>query len=316
MALAKDAVALSASPGARSAFFLSGITGGAELWRVSALGGWPVQLSDTGEGASHPALSPDGGSLAYAGPGDGGKLDLFIMPAAGGPARNLTRSPEPESAPSFSPDGERLAYLGDAGATGALQVVVRDLSSGSEKTLTRGAASARAATAWSPDGRHIASFRADAVVLVDSREGEERGYALPEPAERPVDIQWAPDGKGLLLLMENSDSRRLRLLGLGNGTWRDAGPADWDVRKALWRKSGLVLSRRHEGAACLYHLADADAEPRRLSNPADDVLEFALDRDGRSGVVLYRKGPGSVSVSRLDIPEELRFSAAQDARTP
>src|SRR5580698_9097876 len=60
-----------------------------DLWTVSASGGVARRLTSGVGAASHPALSPDGESLAFSGR-DGGSLEVYVMPAEGGEAQRLT----------------------------------------------------------------------------------------------------------------------------------------------------------------------------------------------------------------------------------
>jgi serine/threonine-protein kinase len=62
-----------------------------------------------------------------------------------------------EEWPAWSPDGQRLAY--SAEVDGFQQILVRDISSGVERQLTRGARD-HIQPAWSPDGRRLAFVRA------------------------------------------------------------------------------------------------------------------------------------------------------------
>ena len=56
----------------------------------------------------HPAISPDGRTVAFSYQGD-----IFTVPAEGGTARRLTVQESYESYPSFSPDGKQIAFVGN-----------------------------------------------------------------------------------------------------------------------------------------------------------------------------------------------------------
>lgn len=294
LALARESSALAASPDGRTAYFVSPITGRAELWSAPSAGGWPLQLTESAS-VSDPQLSPDGRAVVYADDrGDGGS-DLFLMPAAGGDARNLTRSPARELAPRFSPDGRRLAYLSDA--PGEPQLFVLDLRAGAGRALTVGDA-VTSAPAWSPDGRAVACARGGVVLLLDVEGGPPR--ELETGAELVHAVSWGPEGR-LLAVTENGGRRELLLLHPSWRTPRPASPPDWTVGKAAWSKSGLVVLRREESGGSLHLLEGPDAEPKPLSAPGENVEDFALSGDGHVVLSFLRESPRTLLISRVDV---------------
>lgn len=298
LALARESTALASSPDGRTAYFVSPITGTAELWRAPSAGGWPLQLteSDAGSGAvSDPQLSPDGRTVAYSAADARGGTDLFFMPAAGGEPLNLTRSAASELAPRFSPDGRRLAYLSDA--SGAWQLVVRDMKAGFAWALTSGEP-VSSAPAWSPDGRLLACARGGSVLLLDP-EGRESSV-LETGAESVLSVSWGPRGR-VLAVAETGGRSELLVLHPRWRVPRPAAPPDWTVSKAAWSAGGLVVLRRDEEGGSLHLLERSDAPPKALSAPGENVEDFALSADGRSVVAFLRDGPSSLLISRVPV---------------
>ncbi|GAA1574075.1 serine hydrolase [Kribbella sancticallisti] len=78
------------------------------LWRVSASGGEPQQLTRA-EADVSPVWSPDGTQLAFLRAKDG-PAQLWLLPAAGGEPEQLTTLPLGAGAPQWSPDGTRIAF--------------------------------------------------------------------------------------------------------------------------------------------------------------------------------------------------------------
>ncbi len=95
-----------------------------------------------------PALSPDGGEIAFCYAGD-----LWIVPATGGGARRITAHANYDSFPIFSPDGAQLAFASQRTGGGNIYVIPLK-SSGAPRRLTYHNASAPPAC-WSPDGKWI-----------------------------------------------------------------------------------------------------------------------------------------------------------------
>jgi len=56
-----------------------------------------------------PALSPDGGTLAYESPAEE-SLELYLRDLASGETRRLTEDEYPDWSPSWSPAGDRIAF--------------------------------------------------------------------------------------------------------------------------------------------------------------------------------------------------------------
>jgi hypothetical protein len=109
------------------------------------------------------AWSSDGSRIAFTGSlisGDGepSTWDVFTVRPDGSGLVNVTQTPaseDDEFGPTWSPDGSRLAFsrTHDNGSV----VVVRDVASGTETTITEGHVDG--GVAWAPDGTAIAFNR-------------------------------------------------------------------------------------------------------------------------------------------------------------
>lgn len=96
---------------------------------------------------AEPALSPDGGEIAFASGGD-----LWTVPAAGGQARLLVTDEATESRPLYSPDGKSLAFVSTR--SGVANLYVLTLATGEVRRLTFGD-SPETLDGWSRDGTWI-----------------------------------------------------------------------------------------------------------------------------------------------------------------
>lgn len=151
-------------------------------------------------GLMHPAISPDGSTVAFAALGD---LWLLSTREGDGVPRRLTRDAAIETNPVWSPDGRSLAYASDREGGAALWV--RDLTAGTDRRIAPEGTTA----AWSPDGTRLAYLDTDAtlnVVRVASREHWQVHPRLFEPG-RP---SFSPDGRAVVMSALRPYSTRFR----------------------------------------------------------------------------------------------------------
>jgi Tol biopolymer transport system component len=151
------------SPDAREVVFTTNLTGRFNLWKVSAEGGWPIQLTRSEEYQDHPAWSPDGRFIVYDQDHAGDEMDdLYLVLATGGEAQNLTRTDAvAEKEPVWSPDGSRLAFLRKEKSAPNTNLALLDLASRTLRVLTdeRAPDCLWERPVWSPDGQMLYATR-------------------------------------------------------------------------------------------------------------------------------------------------------------
>src|SRR5271166_2078074 len=108
----KSVFGASWSPDGRQIAFVSDLAGRPNLWKVSASGGWPIQLTQSDERQYSPVWSPDGKWIVYEQDHAGDELwDLYAIPSDGGEIINLTNTPAiREQDPHWSHDGRTIAF--------------------------------------------------------------------------------------------------------------------------------------------------------------------------------------------------------------
>ena len=134
-----------------------------------------------------PALSPDGGLVAFAA-GPLGQTRLYVRQVDGGAPVAIT----PEAGgfarvPRWSPEGRRLLFLSDRGlevipALGGPSKLILPVQEGTWSDGT-----------WSPDGRSTAYALGDSVYVRSLEGGVARGLARLREAHS---CTWAPDEIG------------------------------------------------------------------------------------------------------------------------
>ncbi len=80
-----------------------------DLWRAPVAGGLAIQLTVHAAHDFMPVWSPDGSRIAFASDRYG-NYDVFVMPAAGGAATRLSFHSADDVPSSFTPDGERVLF--------------------------------------------------------------------------------------------------------------------------------------------------------------------------------------------------------------
>jgi serine/threonine protein kinase len=112
---------------------------------------------DDGHSYSQPAISPDGGFVAYISDRSGSD-QLWLQQVGGGNSIQLTRSSERVDAPAFFPDGKRILHVTTSADSQKSAIEVISTLGGEPRVLIRGGRIMNQDPMLSPDGRQIAYF--------------------------------------------------------------------------------------------------------------------------------------------------------------
>ena len=149
----------------------------------------------------HPAVSPDGKSLAFSSDRDG-SWDIYVLQTRpGGTIRRVVTSATATLGPAWSPDGERLACFRGGLVDGTWEVWILDVGSGTQTYLTDGLL-----PDWSPDGTRITFQRASQrgegwfSSWTIGADGGRVTHVNPAPGASwgAVNPSWSPDGKWIV----------------------------------------------------------------------------------------------------------------------
>jgi eukaryotic-like serine/threonine-protein kinase len=141
-----------------------------------------------------PALSPDGGLVAFAA-GPLGQTRLYVRQVDGGTPVELTRGDDGFARlPRWSPDGRRLLFLSRRG------IEVMPALGGPSKLILLIERSQWTEGTWSPQGDSVAYAIGDSVFIRPLEGGTASGVArLPEAHS----CAWSPDGRRLACVSGN-----------------------------------------------------------------------------------------------------------------
>lgn len=334
------------APDGEAFYFVSnaGDTGTWEIFRVSATGGPPEQLTgqhrppfattpvaDRSEPKEDLAISRDGSRLFF---GSARYFErytnLFSLSLGSGEVTQHTfHDGVIETAPTPSPDGRTLAYFDRRGNGTKIHLLDLDSPRSWPRLLDPGSATERSPS-WSPDGHRLAFVRGGAIWVQDLEDGEARPVVAPgfPGVSSPV---WSPDGSRMAVTSNRSGFSQVAVVDVATGALTPITYAPRDHSSPAWSPDGRRLAFVvTDGLGMTNQLATAPAdgsgEPEFLTSGAGLRSAPAYAPDG--SVIAFREtasnrtpdlwtvpagggAPRQVthSMGRLD-PE--RLSVAQD----
>jgi tricorn protease len=216
---------------------------------VSLISG--VTLAATPVMPRDPALSPDGGRVAFSWQGD-----IWLARSDGGAAQRITANPGYDDRPIWFADGKRLAFTSDR--EGSDDVFVVELGGGPPRRLTYHEATDVARGVLGEgvvftSRRHEAWDRKDAVYVVPISGGTERLLCRVLALEAVP----SPDGRYLALVRGGTPAERrhyrgaanrdLWLYELGTGKIERLTHTEWDEDGVAWAGDGALVFRSDNG---------------------------------------------------------------------
>ena len=280
--------------------FVSDRLGGRAIWKVSLVGAATLLVPD----AEDPAISPDGGRIAFVRAGPGGDRRVFVAPLSDVASANLvTRDGDgldDHVRPSWSPDGRTICYNAhrDLWRVSASGGRARRLST--ESDIDR-------EPVWSPDGTRIA--------FTSNRGGKIRIWLMPVSNGRPGGPArqvssgsgahqlpaWSPDGTRLAYL--SIEARGQTEVWTVNADWNGSptrvttGARALDVRWST-NPDRLFVNGFWDGvSASLRSISPAGGDARLLAEPLGrdpSSAVFDISRDGSVLVLTAEKRRGNI----------------------
>jgi dipeptidyl aminopeptidase/acylaminoacyl peptidase len=197
------------SPDGRQILFTSDIAGRFNLWKVSASGGWPIQLTESDDRQYNAAWSPDGKWIVYQQDRAGDELwDLYAVPSDGGEIINLTNTPAiREENPHWSHDGGTIAFAYKPKDGSQYDIALLNWSTRKVRPLTHEQQPGYAwnVVAWSGDDKTIYAGRVNPpftdadVYRIDVATGKMENLTAHQGTIRYLGSSLSPDDKTLLL---------------------------------------------------------------------------------------------------------------------
>jgi len=252
---------------------------GNDIYSALTDGSGAAQLTSSGTADManvHPAVSPDGNSLAYQ--HGVGVAEIYVQPVAGGTALTVNRGPYARD-PAWSPDGRDVAYdYVDAYYQDQYDaLIVSQVADGAQVVTYSPRFQFALYPTWSPDRGAIVVSRGDASVntlalvaidaynLSDHPLTNDAGHSYNHPI-------YSPDGRQLACIQADSATSHSGSLWVMNadGSGGHAVLAGVDDSQPAWSPDGAMIAYTQGNA--LYAVPTAGGAPTLLvadaSNPA------------------------------------------------
>jgi dipeptidyl aminopeptidase/acylaminoacyl peptidase len=275
------------SPDDKQIVFTTNLTGRDNLWKVSASGGWPIQLSQSDDREYSAVWSPDGKSIVYSSDRGGQEYyDLFAIPSTGGEAVNLTNTNDiSEEGGTFSPDGSTLAISYKPKTSSTPDIALLDWRTHGARNLTKEEAKDQlwGFVAWSPDGKSIyanrtfVGFTDSAIYRVDVASGNRENLTPHQGQVLYFASSLSADGRTLLVTSNEKG-------GFNNVTLLDVA-----TKKLSW-----VTDTKWDASAGNFA-------------PQGSKFTFVINEDGRTDAYLADRDSGQPG--KIAFPEGLTFFA-------
>ena len=268
------------SPDGQEIVFTSNFTGRINLWKVSARGGWPIQLSQSDDRQNGALWSPDGKWILYASDRGGAETyDLFAIPRGGGAPENVTKTDDiSETNAAWSHDGSQLAISYKPKTSPVTDVAIMDWKSRAVRNLTNEKTKDHLWQNhfWSPDGKFVyatrtsAGFTDSSVFRLEVATGKQEELTPHEGQSRSSVSAVSPDGKWLLLTADRSGGySNIALLEVATKKLSWVTDTQWEADAGEFSPDGnwFTFEINEDGRTDLYLASTATRNGEKLNVP-------------------------------------------------
>ncbi len=286
------------SPDGEQISFTTNMTGRPNLWKVSAAGGWPIQLVQSDERQTQGTWSPDGQWIVFQQDVGGNELwDIFAVPSDGGAVISLTSTPDiREESPRWSPDGKSIALNYKPKEGTVYDLALLDWATHKVSKLTHEASPNHSwnSVAWSPDGRTLYANRVEVsftdadVYAVDVASGKTTNLTAHQGKVLNFASSLSPDGKTLLITSNSKAGyQNVALLDISTRKVTWVTDTKWEASSADFSPTGrsFTYTLNADGLIDTYLVDAASLRAERIplgagrNTPAADADSFSPSGD-------------------------------------
>jgi len=237
------------SPDGSQLAFLTNITGTAQIWRISAEGGWPDQLTFFDDRVSFVQWSPTDELLVF-GKDVGGneRTQLYVMPSDGREIINLSNLPHAiHHFGGWSHDGRWIAFSSNRRNPAFFDVYIQDINSRKTRLVYQQDGSNFAA-GWSPNDQYLLIWRLNSsfdqdLFLLELKTQRVTHLTPHQGLVRYSNVNWAPEGKGLYLITDQGrDFMNIAYLDIASAELTYLEDDPWDVDGLAVSKDGRFMA--------------------------------------------------------------------------
>jgi len=323
------------SPDGKQIVFVSDLAGRTNLWKVSASGGWPIQLTQSDDRQYSPVWSPDGKWIVYEQDHAGDELwDLYAIPGDGGEIINLTNTPAiREQDPHWSHDGNTIAFAYKTKDGSQYDIALFDWSTRKVHKLTNEQQPGFSwnVVAWSSDDKTIYAGRVNPpftdadVYRIDVATGKTENLTSHQGTIRYLASSLSPDG-GTLLVSSDAKGGYMNIALFDVATRKMTWVTDlkWEASSGNFSPDGkrYTYTVNQDGVIDAYLVDRSTNEAKKVDLPhglnyfSGNPNEFAPQSDR---VIVSHEAsnqPGDLWVYNLHSPhaDQLTFSAIASLR--
>jgi dipeptidyl aminopeptidase/acylaminoacyl peptidase len=318
------------SPNGKEVVFSTNLTGRMNLWKVSAAGALPLQLTVSDDRQFGAVWSPDGKTIVYNQDFGGSEYyDLFAVDSAGGAPVNLTNTPEiSESGGLFSPDGRTLAFGYKPKTASSSDIALMDWSSRQVKKLTNEPTKDHLwqLVAWCPDGKCVIAGRVNAgfddasVYRIEVASGQTEELTPHKGNILFTASGISPDGKTVMVTSNQKGGyQNVALLDVASKQLKWITDTQWDATSSDFSPDGkhaaYVVNADGRTTSYLYDMGSGKSEalamPPGITVPDGNPNPFSPD--GRSMLLTHQSSQRPSDLWVYDIatgkPRQLTYSA-------
>lgn len=274
------------SPDGKEVVLTTDLAGRHNLWKVSASGSWPLQLTQSDDRQFGATWSPDGKWIVYQQDSGGNELwDLFAVPSEGGEAINLTSTPDiREQGALWSNDGKTIAFGYKPKGSPVYDIALLDWQSRKVHKLTNEESKNHSwgAVAWTLDGKTIVANRSEI-----SGDSESDVYVIDVPRGKAENLT-AHQGKVLFSATSVSpDGRTLLITSNQKNGANNVALLDVATKKVTW-----VTDTKWDAASGNF-------------SPDGKSFTYLINEDGRTDI--YLADTATMQASKIDFPVGLNY---------
>jgi TolB protein len=265
-----------------------------DIWKVPAIGGEAIALTQGPAYYFEPAWSPDGTRLAVSMDVDG-NLDVGVLSSEGGKVHRLTTNPHIDVEPTWSRDGKSIYFV--TGRKQNLDIYRIDLDTNTETPVIE-APGDQVQPSVSPDGHWLAY-----ISPVQGRVGDGGIWVKPLPSgpAKLVHFEetsfrtkptWTPDGKAFVYVSDETGPNHIASVPVDGGTpvWLTTDAMDEYAPSVSPDGSTIAFVSNRKGPTELFTMPLAGAREDQWSKVAIRAVRARTPRGTLHARVLGADG--------------------------